>query len=230
MAGSNKAPGFFGKLPGHGDFVTRRLPPQVRLCFDHWLQEGLVQSRIDLGEAWLATWLGSPLWRFAVGATVCGGQAWLGVMMPSHDRVGRCFPLVLMAPLDGTPRLHDCIAMHSGWFEQLEDLALSALGQEFSLEAFDASLVAAGGAPCSAVPDAPLAAQVRAAVAEERTLSVVALAPGAAPALADGTLAGRSAWWTTGSASVAPCLAVSGGMPAPEIFAAFLDGRWEAYR
>lgn len=229
MGEARPAPGFFGKLPSHGDFVTRRLPPEVRLCFDTWLQASLVQSRVDLGEAWLSTWLSSPLWRFVVGPAVCGEQAWLGVMMPSHDRVGRCFPLVLMAPRDETPRLHDCMTMHDGWFEQLEELALSALEQGGALEAFDASLAAAGGAPCSAIPDGPLPAQVHAAFLDERALSVVALAPGAAPALAGETMAGRSAWWTTGSASVAPCLAVSGGMPAPEIFAAFLDGRWEAH-
>jgi type VI secretion system protein ImpM len=226
---ARQAPGFFGKLPSHGDFVTRRLPHAVRLCFDSWLQGGLVQSRIDLGEGWLPTWLSSPLWRFVVGAGVCGEQAWLGVMMPSHDRVGRCFPLVLMAPGDGTPRLHDCMTLHDRWFEQLENLALSALEQGFLLEAFDISLVAAGGAPRSAIPARPLAAQVPAAIPENRALSVVALAPGATPALAGEPMAGRSAWWTTGSPSVPPCLAVSGGMPAAELFTAFLDGRWEAH-
>jgi type VI secretion system protein ImpM len=31
---------------------------------------------------------------------VCGPQAWAGVMMPSHDRLGRIFPL-LLAAVDG---------------------------------------------------------------------------------------------------------------------------------
>jgi type VI secretion system protein ImpM len=223
MGEARPAPGLFGKLPSHGDFLVRRLPPAVRLCFDHWLQEGLVQSRIDLGEAWLPTWLGSPLWRFVVAAGVCGEQAWAGVMMPSHDRVGRCFPLLLMAAADATPSLADCLTLHAGWFARLEAMALSTLEEGFSLEAFDDALMAAGSLPAGAC-----AAGSGARPAGQAGLPSVRLFAGAKMSAGTGGVleAGTSAWWTDGSHQVAPCLATCSGLPPRRAFAALLEGRW----
>lgn len=198
-------PGFFGKLPSHGDFVGRHLPPPVRACFDHWLQGALVQSRIELGAAWLPAWLSSPLWRFAISAGVCSEQAWAGVMMPSHDRVGRCFPLLLASAIDGAPSLSDCLTRLDGWFSALEALALSTLEEGFSLELFDAALMALDAAPAAAC---------------------CVIGDGASPMSVDHLASGQSAWWSEGSLQVAPCVAVCNGMPPPAAFAALLDGRW----
>lgn len=209
------SPGFFGKLPSHGDFLTRRLPPDVRLRFDDWLQGALVDSKAALGDAWLPTWLRSPLWRFAAGPGVAGEQGWTGLMMPSHDRVGRCFPLLLLAPAAGTPSLRDCMTLHDDWYTRLEDLALSALDEGFALDGFDRALLALGGPP-----------------AGERAAAGQALTPGVygtadLEALAESWLGeGQSVWWTDGSPLVAPCLAVSSGLPPATGFAALLDGRW----
>jgi type VI secretion system protein ImpM len=139
-------PGFFGKLRSHGDFVTRRLPPAFVQPFDAWLQAGLVHSRADLGDRWLPLYLNSPLWRFALAPGVCGPQAWAGVMMPSVDRVGRCFPLTLAAGIDGAQSLPDFQHLHAGWFARLEALALSSLDAGFDLDRFDAALQALEGA------------------------------------------------------------------------------------
>ena len=219
MGEATQAPGFFGKLPSHGDFVTRRLPPAVRLCFDNWLQSALVQSRLALGEAWLPAWLGSPLWRFAIAAGVCGDQGWTGVMMPSHDRVGRCFPLLVMAGGEGTLALRECLTTHERWFIELENLALSTLEEGFSLDAFDASLMARDGAPLVRAGTVPMGDMHKAAVEAWRA--------GEVPTLAHEVLGEEcSAWWTEGSQQVAPCLAVCRGLPAPAGFAALLDGRW----
>ena len=223
MGEAGQAPGWFGKLPSHGDFLVRRLPPEVRLCFDNWLQAGLVESRIALGDAWLPTWLSSPLWRFVVSAGVCGEQAWAGVMMPSHDRVGRTFPLLLMAASEGTPSLPGCMTVHAGWFARLEALALSTLEEGFSLERFDAALAALGAAPragsSSAAAPAPLAGRA----------AVVLLDDAVLPALAERVMTGHSAWWTDGSPRVGPCLALCRHLPAPAAFAALLDGQWEQH-
>ena len=212
--------GFFGKLPSHGDFVGRRLPPEVKDCFDRWLQAGLVRSKEDLGDEWLPVWLSSPIWRFVVAEGVCGEQAWAGVMMPSHDRVGRCFPFLLMAGIAGTPSLRACLTLHQGWFERLEDLALSSLDEEFTLAGLDLGLAGLEQGPRGAAPD------VRGQDEPEERTAVAVLENGDLPALADTALAGASAWWTEGSAQVQPCLAVCGGMPAAAEFAALLDGGW----
>lgn len=126
--------GFFGKVISHGDFVSRRLPLEFLNPWDTWLQAGLQCSRERLGEQWLEVYLCSPIWCFALAAGVCGEQAWAGVMIPSVDRVGRYFPLSVVAAIEGMPSLD------TAWYGAVERLALSALGEGFSLEAFDDSV------------------------------------------------------------------------------------------
>lgn len=130
------APGFFGKVRSHGDFVGRRLPPSFRQPWDDWLQAGLLQSRHDLGAAWLPAWIEGAIWRFSLAPGVCGDSAWSGVMMPGVDQVGRYFPLTIAAPLATLPGDVDA------WFITLEDLALGSLEDNFDIERFDAALAA----------------------------------------------------------------------------------------
>lgn len=222
MMQGGQAPGFFGKLRTHGDFVGRRLPPPLRDCLDRWLQEGLVRSRLELGQDWLPVWSTSPLWRFVVGEGVCGGHAWAGVMMPSADKAGRCFPLLLAACTDAAPSLPACLSLHADWFERLEDLALSSLDEGFALGVFDDALYGLAGGPCcdarhgGAIGPAPMALPA----------AVAPMARAVLPALAGSSMERRSAWWTDGSPRVAPSLAVCTGLPSPEAYVALLDGRW----
>ena len=211
------APGFFGKLRSHGDFVGRRLPPEMREPLDAWLQAALLRSQADLGAGWRPAWLSSPLWRFILAPGVCGPHSWTGVMMPSLDRVGRCFPLLLASSLARAPSPADCMATYAPWFVRLEDLALSSLDDGFSLDAFDAALAVMEGAP----PPADLSSPPLPRQPEGSSGIVLAGAPAGA------AVDGQSAWWTDGSLQVAPCLALCEGLPAPAAFAAFLDGGWD---
>ena len=145
------APGFFGKVPSHGDFVARRLPAAFVSVWDGWLQAGLADSRERLGADWLAAYLYSPIWRFALDAGVCGPQAWAGLMMPSVDRVGRYFPLTIGLPLDDLGLVPDEV-----WYAGVETLALSGLDPGFSLVAFDAALLALAAPNVHGVPLVPL--------------------------------------------------------------------------
>ena len=92
-----KAPrriGWWGKLPARGDFVGRGLPPRWRAEWDDWLQRGLglAASSID-GDALRERLAGFTPWRYL--AVPAEGDAWCGILVPSHDRVGRAFPLTL---------------------------------------------------------------------------------------------------------------------------------------
>jgi type VI secretion system protein ImpM len=214
-------PGFFGKVRSHGDFVSRRLPPEMALPFDAWAQAWLAQSRRVLGADWLATWSTSPLWRFVLAPGLCGAQAWTGVMMPSADRVGRYFPLILALSLERAPALRACLYDDDAWYAHLEMLALTSLADGFSLHAFDMALQALGGGP-RPVHQAGLSLQPGRAV-------VTALAGAVIPRLADAGLAGNSAWWTEGAPGIAPCLAVCAGLPDAAAMTALLDGRWQEY-
>lgn len=208
------ARGYFGKLPSHGDFVGHGLPQGVRECFDRWLQEALLCSKQALGAAWLPAWLNAPLWRFLVPAGICDSQAWAGVMMPSHDSVGRCFPL-LMAARMASPSLDACLEVHSDWFAGLEQLALSALEDGFILSDLEARLGTGSGAARPAGVPPPARCVWRDALVTDRSSVDVAEA--------------RGGWWTDGSAQIPPALAVCDGLPSAERFAALLDGCWEKY-
>ena len=59
-------------------------------------------SRAALGDRWLDLYLTSPAWRFACAAGVCGPAPVVGLMAPSVDRVGRYFPLALVAEIPRT--------------------------------------------------------------------------------------------------------------------------------
>ncbi|WP_307644840.1 type VI secretion system-associated protein TagF [Variovorax boronicumulans] len=95
---STELPGWFGKLPGMGDFAHRRLPESFRTVWDQWLQRGLARLR-DRHADWTAHYLEAPIWCFALGPQVAGERAWIGVLMPSVDGVGRYFPFTLAVEL-----------------------------------------------------------------------------------------------------------------------------------
>lgn len=208
-------PGFFGKVTSHGDFVARRLAPAFQQPWDGWLQAGLRESRQALGERWLPTWLNSPIWRFALAPGVCGPDGWCGVMMPSVDRVGRHFPLTVAA--EWSAPLLDCLA-HDAWFAAIEDLALSSLRDDFSLEAFDAALCALEALPAGAASRPTAAGTMIALDGQPPAAASDALVRAVAAAALDG----HSLWWTDGSPQVGACLLVCRGLPAA--FAALLDG------
>jgi len=132
-------PGFFGKVPTHGDFVSRRLPPELVQRWDVCLQQGILHAAQHLGERWPQCYADAPLWHFVLGAGVCGDSAWAGVLMPSLDRVGRYFPLTIAAPMRPdalTPWLDSA----QNWFDRICALGQSTLDSLNDMSTFDAAL------------------------------------------------------------------------------------------
>ena len=227
-AGGDDAPGFFGKLPTLGDFVQRRLPRQFVEPWDRWLQEVLAESRAQLGDAWLDTYLVSPLWRFVLSPGIAGHNAWAGVMIPSVDRVGRYFPLTLARSVPAQTDCFRLLCAHD-WFGPLEDLALSTLEDDFELPGFDAGLLQLPPPPVAllAAADAdggrPDAWQLDAAdavlpLAASRLLR---------HALEDVFLS-YSLWWCPGAEHVHASLLACQGLPAPQAYVSMLAGDWTA--
>ena len=222
-------PGYFGKIVGFPDFVSRRLPRSFVEPWDDWLRHCLLASRETLGSTWHDTYMTSPIWRFVLSPGVCGPLAWAGVLMPSTDRVGRHFPFTVGCEVpDGAGRL--TLLTATGWFEALEELALSTLDEPFDLEAFDAALQRL---PVPSPADGPVR-KLRNARGGEVSwcfgLDSVAAVPRSLPAITDAVLERaldrRTFWWTSGSDKVTPCMLVLGALPAPSAFAALLDGDW----
>jgi type VI secretion system protein ImpM len=125
-----------------GDFVSRRLPARFVETWDAWLQSALLESREHLGSKWLDIYLISPIWRFILSPGICGSTAWTGILMPSVDKVGRYFPLTLAVWIEDRAALPSLFVSAADWFDRLEQLALSALEDDFELTDFDRKLQA----------------------------------------------------------------------------------------
>src|SRR5215510_2706661 len=119
--------GFYGKLPSHGDFLRRRVADAFFGVWDGWLQECVSASRSALGDRWLDVYLTSPAWRFACAAGVCGPSPAAGLMVPSVDRVGRYFPLTIVAQLPPAAGILAIASQAAGFFDAVERLVIDTL-------------------------------------------------------------------------------------------------------
>jgi type VI secretion system protein ImpM len=227
------APGFYGKVPIRGDFVSRRLPWTFIDPWDRWLQEGLACSREQLRDAWLQIYLTSPVWRFALTPGVCGDSGWVGVVLPSVDRVGRYFPLTVARPWTGADSALVALTGWADWLQRAERLGLSALEEGFDLDAFDRAVEDAGAPPAinGRAPPAqggpvgtppPFGWHFAAAESGDRAPGFRSLGETLLQAL----LPLHSAWSSQGSDLVAPCQAIARGLPPASGFAALLNGEW----
>lgn len=228
---AHAACGFYGKIPIRADFVRGRLRPATIQCWDAWMQEALLASQAELGVAWRDLFFSAPIWRFLLPAGICGEATLVGVMMPSIDAVGRCFPLLLAHEFEHEVDPFSLVSAGGRWFASLERLALDALSDEFRLANFDqalplperAGLKLMGGWPVldGAGPGAWLSLSEGSGIAAAltRLAGAPTRTPSRPPAL----------WWTSGGSEMAPGLVISRGLIPPRNFPACLDGRWQSH-
>lgn len=220
-------PGFYGKIPLKGDFIQRRLDRSFTGGWDKWLQASLENSRARLGTEWLATYLVSPLWRFAISGGILSDQAILGVMMPSVDSVGRHFPLTLAVEIPPTGDLFQIALDQDSWFEELEELALYGLEADFSMDIFEQRLeqhpFSGEVIPSAALPRG----EGRMGWTHTGGTSKALISAGFANHIRGVALSGYSLWWTVGSEKIDPTFLVYDGLPPQGEYAAFISGEWD---
>ncbi|MCI0733746.1 MAG: type VI secretion system-associated protein TagF [Methylococcaceae bacterium] len=206
--------------------------------WDEWLQSAVLASREQMGENWLQTYLTSPLWRFVLSSGLCGSQRWAGVLMPSVDRVGRYFPLTIVTAVQGDSGLPDLLFSSGSWFDRIEDLALTALDNDFDLDGFETSLAGLR------LPS-PMVEQndVRQSEHKNRhdtgriafqigTPESGRLAPAFArlsALLLEKYIPSYSLWNTEGSERVEASLIACEGLPPVDAFSSFLTGGWQSH-
>lgn len=148
LAAAPKSAGWHGKLPTVGDFVTRGLDPDFVSAWDDWISTGLAALRTRYDGNWLDDYLASPVWRFMLTPGFLPAplhdQVWAGVLMPSVDRVGRYYPLTITSRLSHLPTGGAAQARLWAWLQHIEDAAVDALQEDWSIEALQAEVARIG--------------------------------------------------------------------------------------
>src|SRR5262249_30410890 len=86
----------YGKVPAKRAFIAIGAPREFLKAWEPWLQGAISASRTALGERWQPAFLTAPIWRFWLGADICGRSV-IGAFMSSLDGVGPHFPPTLFA-------------------------------------------------------------------------------------------------------------------------------------
>jgi type VI secretion system protein ImpM len=231
--------GLYGKLPCRGDFLQRRAPQEFVDVWDAWLQECMHESQQQLQGGWLDAYLTGPVWRFALSAGVCGNKPYAGILVPSVDRVGRYFPLTVVAQLHADHCPLEVACSSAALFESAEALVLAALEAEaLDFDTFDEQIALLRDQ--LAADSAREATQVFASLRDSefpfRTaawqvpLAAVGSLQAAVNALAwremSRSMEPLAIWWTQGSNAVAPSWLCTRGLPDARAFVAMFSGKW----
>jgi type VI secretion system protein ImpM len=199
-----QAAGWYGKLPGLGDFAMRRLPAGFVSRWDDWLQRGLLLMREasgpSRGDDAAAP---APVRRFWIGAGVVDPLAWAGLLMHSTDRAGRRFPLTVAQPM---PTLAQSLAARQ-WLSSVVAAMRFTLDNQHTLDDFEECL--------SALPPPATVTSGRPASRADEALAAAVLR----------TFEGRGAhsiWWCHGAVAAQDFL-VFEGLPPPAALACLLE-------
>jgi type VI secretion system protein ImpM len=221
--------GLFGKLGAKRDFIALATPRSFLEAWEPWVQSSLSASRHQLGERWQEAFLTAPVWRFWLGAAICGTTV-AGAIMSSLDGMGRYYPLTLHAVADpGAPISPPDLDAMDEWFGVAESFLLSTLAKDVSFDDIAAELegLAVPRTRSDAANDAgivPLGDDM-AAVAMTGTDFATTLS--ALRADRAEVYAAASFWWTAGGGDFPPLALSCRGLPHPYRYSTLLTGELE---
>ena len=192
------------------------------------MQGGISASRQDLGNGWQDAFLRAPIWRFWLGADVCGTTV-LGAFMSSLDGVGRYYPLTLLTWAEGGEAIAPPeLDSQESWFAGAEEFLLSTLEHgvpyESTTETLERLALPSHGATIMSDDMIPLARGGMARPAKQQQFGEVFASLRTADHAA--VYAAATFWWTIGGEDYAP-IAISGSrMPDSYLYSDMLTGRF----
>lgn len=141
---------WYGKLPSAADFVGRRMPHAIESEWDAWIRSGLDQLRHEGGHKWHERFVHCPAWFFI--CPLRNGALAAGAIAPSIDRVGRYYPITIMAL---SPQAHGGFsndAQVGRFFSGLLSAIIDARRIPFSPEQLDERLCCVSSPFASQIP------------------------------------------------------------------------------
>ncbi len=230
--------GFCGKIPAHGDFVSRNLPEEFLGPWNQWIQTVISASQEQLENLWLQTFLTSPIWRFAVSPGGCSSIGFCGMMIPSVDKVGRYFPFTMIEFTDDEPL--NIMRNGTEWFEAAQQVLLKGLEEDLDIEAIceEATNLSSlaeiaqeklGNKKQNYSIETPHHSRATLTLPLDSISNTSEQMPGIAQVLIKRLFPNHSIWWTEGSDKIQPTMLICEGMPPISGFSAMLDGDWDRW-
>lgn len=214
--------GLFGKIGAKRDFIAIATPRNFLEAWEPWVQAALSASRHQLGSGWQQAFLTAPVWRFWLGAAICGTTV-AGAIMPSVDGVGRYYPLTLHAVTDDDASLAPPnVDPQDEWFGQAETFLLSTLDRAATFEQISDTLDRLAVPRLQAtVADGP---PIDSAVGTVSAVDAFAGSFAALCAANPQVYAAASFWWTAGGEGFPPMALCYRGLPDPFHYSTLLTG------
>jgi len=211
--------GIFGKHPAFGDFIGAGMSKPMQVALEEWLGAVLPRVRDTLGDVWQPFYdIALPV-RFWLGEAVvpaAGGGPVAGVMVFSHDKVGRRFPLIALA--EGAQFPPPTLVPEQRWYDALQALMLEHDTPETAAELADMLSLPDGFLPTAFQGgDAGFWAIHTAGAVEEMMANVAATDHRRASAR-------RSYWWSAGDPSRTATFHSTEGWPDASVFQWLLAG------
>jgi type VI secretion system protein ImpM len=217
----------FGKLAAKRDFIAMFAPREFLNAWEPWMQGCVSASRDSLGDSWQQAYLTAPIWRFWLGADICGASV-VGAFMSSLDGVGRYYPLTLFAYADSLSAIAPPdIDAHDDWLRAAEDLLLSTLDKDVTFEATAGALdrLAAPAQQPTSFPREGMFSLKEGALASPLGESAVSdVFASLRAANHSSVYAAASFWWTVGGGEYQPLALCCRQMPDPFLFTNMLTG------
>jgi type VI secretion system protein ImpM len=221
--------GLYGKLPMKRDFISVSTPQAFLERWEPWIQGGIAASRVALGAQWQDIFLRAPIWRFWLGAEICGRPA-MGSFMPSVDGVGRFFPLTAFACGEaGSAFPAPQTDPQPAWFAEVEAMLLDTLDED---AAYDRVLETLNNLPSPASTRTPAA---EAAIRDLYSATWVTADTADSLDAAFASLlvererrlqAAGCFFWTIGGEDFPPAALFCAGLPDPNVLTTFLSGQF----
>jgi len=222
--------GLFGKIKSKRDFIAVATPRTFLSIWEPWIQSAISASRAQLGQDWQPAFLTAPVWRFWLGADICG-KTLVGAMVASMDGLGRYFPLTLIAMASTSESLAPPeIDPQDQWFAAAEGFLFMTLEEKRGFEdvthALEAMPSPVAAKPCLTTPGTVVLPD-QGAVTHVTTDSFTGAFADARVAGHMQTYAATTCWWTAGGEGYAPVVLTAFRMPDPYLYANMLTGRFE---